>query len=351
MSAEHKHSIKRVQTLSHSHAVYSAHIRATDDMSAAILVVALGNGDVCIYRTRLSHKKPIQFHLLKRLHAHPDYLNTAFIHPTKPLFVTASDDYTAKVWALKSGTGPLLIKCIEHPESVYCAKYSPSGLLATSCGDAVLRVYGVEPLCSLLWSCKLAQAIYGIGWSPSNHLAAMYGYFQVRVWDTAFHTVFQHKLMNGTCYDGFASDDLLLCSGGESGILYSCNIPNSKVTAHKYKNGKEVRAVTALSSEIVCVSYQGDTVGVYKVHGNEMRLLATLPLTESGFLASCVCPYKDSGYVLASADWNSDSNDVFISVTSRFNRYWVQEVTKIVLNSTILPFCTDVDNIILQYLR
>jgi len=353
MSAEHKHSIKRVQTLSHSRAVYSAHIRAIDDMSAAILVVALDNGDVCIYRTSLSHKKPIEFHLLKRLHAHPDYLNTAFIHPTKPLFVTSSDDYTVKVWALKSETDPLLIKCIEHPESVYCAKYSPSGLLATSCGEAVLRVYGVEPLFSLLWSCKLAQAtIYGIAWSPSNHLAAMYSDFQVRVWDTAFQTVFQTKLINASCYGlVFASDDVLLCSGGESGILYSCNIPNSTVTAHKYKIGKAVRAVTALSSEIVCVSYNDDTVGVYEVHGTEIRLLATLPLTESGFLASCMCPY---GYVLASADWNSwnsDSNDVFISVTSRFNRYWVQEVTKIVLNSTILPFCTDVDKIILQYLR
>jgi len=354
MSAEHKHSINRVQTLSHSNAVYSAHIRAIDHVTAAILVVVLGNADVCIYRTRLTHKKPIQFHLLKRLHAHGDSLNTAFIHPTKPLFVTASEDYTVKVWTLKSGT---VIKCIVHPASVYYVKYSPSGLLATSCEGGLLRVYGVEPLFSLRWSCQLSKATYGIAWSPSNHLAAMYGGFQVRVWDTAFHTVFQHKLVNASCYYGsgyglvFPSDDLLLCSGGKSGILYSCNIPNSTVTAHKPKNGKAVRAVTALSSEIVCVSYDDDTLLVYEVHGTELRLLATLPLTESHFLASCVCPYKDAGYVLASADWSSDSNDVLISVTSRFNRYWVQEVTKIVLNSTILPFCTDVDKIILQYLR
>jgi len=355
MSAEHKHSIKRVRTLSYSHVVYSAHLRATDDMSAAILVVALDNGDVCIYRTPLSHTKPIQFHLLKRLHAHAGVVNTAFIHPTKPLFVTASNDYTVKVWTLKSGTGPLPIKCIEHPTSVCYAKYSPSGLLATCCTGGFLRVYGVEPLFSLRWSCQLPQAIYGIAWSPSNHLAAIHGDIQVRVWDTAFRTVFQHKLINASCYYGsgyilvFASDDVLLCSGFHSGILYSCNIPNSTVTAHKPKNGKQVLAVTALSSEIMCVSYNGDTLRVYKVHGTELRLLATLPFTESYILSSCVCPYKDAGYVLASADW--DSTDVFISVTSRFNRYWVQEVTKIVLNSTILPFCTDVEKIILQYLR
>jgi len=372
MSAEHKHSIKRVQTLSHSYAVCDAHIRDIDDKTAAILVVALINGDVCIYRTPLSHRNLVKFHLLKRLHAHrhADGVNTVFIHPTKPLFVTASCDETAKVWDLKSETGPLLIKCIEHPADVLCAKYSPSGLLCTLCAGELyklgfLSVYGVEPLFKLRWSCHLAltHGIYGFAWSPSNHLAAMYDGLKVRVWDTAFQTIFQHTLIKGGYYYGgsyclgFASDDLLVCSGGEyaSGTLFSCDIPNSTVTAHKYKNGKPVRTVTALSSDIVCVSCKGDTLRVYKVRGTELRLLATLPFNTSHFLANCVCLYKDSGYVLASADWrggnNYHRNDVFISVTSRFNRYWVQEATKIVLNSTILPFCTDVDKIILQYLR
>jgi len=64
---------------------------------------------------------------------------------------------------------------------------------------------------------------------------------------------------------------------------------------------------------------------------------------------SCLYPYRDAGYVLASMElW---ATGVDISVTSsRFNQYRVQEVTKILFNSKVLPFCEDVSKIILRYL-
>jgi len=125
-----------------------------------------------------------------------------------------------------------------------------------------------------------------------------------------------------------------------------CDILKSKVEAYPYP--KPVKAVTALSSEIVCVACRDDMLRVYKVHERQLRLLATLPHQGGCSLANCVYRCRDAGYVLASADWSS--NDLRISVTSRFNRYWLQEMTKIMFTSKILPFCRDVHKIIFKYL-
>jgi len=127
-SDEHKHSIKQVQTLSQPRWIFCAHMCATEDMTAALLLIGLAgvNGDVSIYRTPLSQTQPIHFNLLKRFHAHSGTVNAVHMHPAKQLFVSASNDSTVKIWSVKTVTSPLLIKAIEHPDIVYCARYSIS---------------------------------------------------------------------------------------------------------------------------------------------------------------------------------------------------------------------------------
>jgi len=331
--------------------------------ATATLITGLYNGDVSIYRTPLcnshshthAHAQRIHFQLLKRFHAHTHIVTAVHIHATtnnKPIFATSSLDSTVKIWRLKDVI-PLLIKRIEyHPFSVHTAKYSHSGLLLTGCGDCVLRMYGTT--LRLLWSCKLATRICSVAWSPSNHFACFFqarsGYYFVQVWDSStFHTRFKHKQDNAFYCNyslSFASDDLLLCSGGTSRNLYAYNIAKNKVTAYSYYSG--IRAIMSLSSELVCTSCLDGMLRVYELHGTELRLLATLPYEWCSSLVSCLCPSKDTGYVLASAHWSS--MDVRISVTSRFNLYWVREVTKIMLNSKVLPFCRDVHKIIWRYL-
>jgi len=356
-NAEEKYSIKHVQTLSHAHDVLGMDMRPTEDMTAAILITGLFNGDVCIYRTPLSYTKPIHFQLLKRFHPHNDWVSAISIHPTKPLFITSSVDHKTKIWDLKEAAVPVLIKNIEQPDSVQSARYSPSGMLLTGCGDGVLRVYDVEPLCSLRWHYKFPGffvRICSVAWSPSNHIACSFysprSGAAIRVWDSTFHTLFEHKqssLQRGNYGLSFAWDDLLLCAGYDANTLYTYNISKSKVTT--YRCAASVWAVTALSSEFVCVSCEDDMLRIYKVMpGCQLRFLTSLPCERFYSLASCVYPYKkDGGYVLASANF---AKDVHISVTSRFNWYWTQEVTKITLNSKILPFCRDVHKIIMRYL-
>jgi len=98
-NTEEKYALKHLHTLSHR--VMGMDMRPTADMSAAILIIGLINGDACIYRTSLSYTTPVQFQLLTRFLAHTNWLNVIIFHPTKPLFVTAcSIDSMAKIWSL-----------------------------------------------------------------------------------------------------------------------------------------------------------------------------------------------------------------------------------------------------------
>jgi len=361
-SAQRKHKIKLVQTLSQSHHVSSMHMRASDDMTSAILLIGLNNGDVDLYRTRLSHS-PIRFHLLKRLHAHTDTVNAIHMHPTdEVLFVSASDDDNVKIWSIKAELkAPVLIKCIEHPDCVWGVKFSRSGMLLTGGDGGVLRVYGVEPLCSLRWRCKLPGAVYLVAWSPSNFIAALFdvrtGGCAVKVWDSTFHALFEHKHIYALCYNNglsFASDYLLVCSGRTSKYLCAYDISKSKVkvTAYPYKVNRYpymVAAVTALSYDIVCETCDDYMIRIYQVQETQLRLLATLPHECGNYLSGCVYPCTDAGYVLASTKFSD--KDVYIEVTCRFNQYWMKEVTNILFNTASLPFCRDVHKLILKYLR
>jgi len=234
-AVERKHSLNHVQTLSHASGVGCLDMRPFDDESAAILMAGLYNGDIVMYRSALSRTAPIQFHLLKRFHAHTDGIFVLHIATTKRLFVSSSHE-NVKIWRFRQGKVPLLVKYIQHPDSVGIAKFSSSGLLVTGCDDYILRVYGVEPLCSLCWSCKLPGDIISIAWSPSSNriavsflsvwvdrtvgrVAASFGAGRrfvntLRVWED-FRIVLEETQHNACSYDqglSFVSDDLLLCS-------------------------------------------------------------------------------------------------------------------------------------------
>jgi len=349
---KYKHTIKHELTLSHSVDVCCVDIRPTEDITAAILLVGLENGDVHIYRTPFSHTQPLQFRIFKRFHAHQYCVFTILMHPTKPLFLTVSNNCILKIWRFAEVADPLLVKRIEHPDYVNCAKYTPSGLLVTGCADGVLRVYSEDPLYSLRWSCQLGAEIVLVACSPSNNIAAAfckvkYHHLIVQVWDSTFHTLFEHKERSVFYLRGmsFASDDLLV--GCALKYLYLYNISESKATVHTCPDYIPSRIAT-ICPEIVCTSSGDEMLRVYKVHGNELRLLATCPHEMYRSLASCVYPYNDAGYILVSA--LHSSGDVHISVASRFD-HWVREVAKILFNTKILPFCRDVDKIILKYLR
>jgi len=80
-----------------------------------------------------------------------------------------------------------------------------------------------------------------------------------------------------------------------------------------------VESVVALSSEVVGAQCEDDMLRLYKVDGNDPRLLVSLPHTCRWRLATCVypCSGKETGFMLASLT----GGDVHISITT--SQVWI----------------------------
>jgi len=289
--------------------------------------------------------------LSRKVHAsatHAANIRCLHFYRRKPLFVSASDDKTVKVWNFKDITAPYLLKSLPNPGSVFSVKYSESGLLLIGCFDGMVRVYGKEPLFSLCWSFNTSGYIYSVSWSPSNRICASFksgNACAVQVWDSSFQTIFKLQQRdvpwNGVA---FASNDLLMVSDGTSNKVYWYNISKPKVmkvfmerdvlpfcrdvlkivieylpfvtrVTHNDLPDKG-GCVTALSSEVVGVKCDDDVLRLYNVDGNDPRLLVSLPHKYCNSLATCVypCSGKETGFMLASSSFMS--RDVIISITT-----------------------------------
>ena len=203
---------------------------------SALLIVGDRQGCIHVYQTPISHAQRITFTLQRNFQAHTDEICSLHFHHHKPLFVSGADEKAVKVWNFTDITNPRLIKSLPHPDIVSSAEYSESGLLLTACDDDILRVYGQEPLFSLYWSFKTSDHVYSVGWSPCNRICAsfnagVYNGMVVQVWDSSFQTIFKLK-QNGVRYlNGlvFASNDLLLSSGGIANKIYWYHMSKPKV--------------------------------------------------------------------------------------------------------------------------
>jgi len=309
------------------------------ELNCALLIIGETNGCIALYNTPLSrshvHRLHVKFTLCKRFQAHDKYVKDLHFHHRKALFVSASDDNRVKVWNYKQISTPRLIKCLPHPEYVGKVKYSESGLLLTVCDDNILRVYGKEPLFSLCWSFQTSGHIYMAGWSPSNRICAVFnartlGNYAVQVWDSSFQTIFKRTLHAVHDDIVFASNDLLLCSGGYSNKIHWYHISKPKVMKVFVEHDvlpfcKDVlkiiiqylpyitrvthdtfphRAgpVAALSSEVVGVQCDDDMLHLYQVNGIARRLLVNVPHKDCNSLATCVypCGGKEMGCMIVS---------------------------------------------------
>ena len=360
-------SIRHIQTLSHPFVVSSFDVRlySHKQFKSVVLITGGVQGSISLFSSPLSH---LHFTLQKRFRAHARQICGLHLHHHKPLFIS-HDRYAneLKVWSFNAITSPCVIHSLPHPSEVSCANYSESGLLLTGCRNSLLltdcrngllRVYGKEPLFSLLWSCQTSGYICSLVGSPSNRICACLtsgNSYAVQVWDSSFQTIFrlpqQDTWRNGVV---FASNDLVMSSGGISDKIYWCHISKPKAmkvfietdvlpfcgdvlkiiiqylpfithaTHHTLPN--TVGSVTQLSSEVVGVQCFDCMFRLYKVNGSEPRLLASLPhksCKSCNSLATCVypCSGKESGFMITSSGYLGWSRDVNISVAS--SQVWI----------------------------
>jgi len=306
----------------------------TSTACTVLLIIGYMNGTIGLFQTSVSsHSEhmPIRFCVKARFTAHTRGVTDLHFHRSKLLLVSASD-LDVKIWSVTNMTTVRLMKHILHPEDVWCAIYSISGLIATGCSDGVLRIYGTEPLFSLCWSFKSDGEMCSMAWSTSNRLAASFKSdkgFVVHVWDSSFQTLFrgsQKDASFGTNSIVFASNDVVLCAGSHSHAVYWYHISNPNLMEMFTKKNvlpfchdvlkiiakylpvethvtsepcPHIVTVTGLSCQVVVTWCLDDTFRVYKLDGNKPRLLATLPhefIVES---VMCVYPGKQNAFIIA----------------------------------------------------
>jgi len=251
-------------------------------------------------------------------------------------FLGASDRNVGvwKIEEMKSGNCAHLIASLTHPETVYCAKYSSSGMILTGCDDGVIRLYDPEPLFSLRWKFKGQGngrvTVESVAFSPSNRIAASFRFrqnvqinfvtehsakycsFMVQVWDSSFRTLFKYEPKRVNLKLTFASNEVLVACGHGTVVWYNVSNSYSEVKYSDYPT--TALAVAKLHGGFVAVSYSADELHVYKVDGNQVYLLRRFPLGVCKCLASLLHSGIDAGFVLACVPW-LDSENIIICHT------------------------------------
>ncbi|MFM9997124.1 MAG: WD40 repeat domain-containing serine/threonine protein kinase [Phycisphaerales bacterium] len=139
---------------------------ACAQVNGSVVIVAVPSGDIA-----------------RRLEGHTSRVRGVAFHPTRPLLATASDDGTARLWDLNTGTATELRG---HADKVYALAFSPDGsLLATGSEDTTIVLWDVDSGDELTRLRGHDAYVYSLAFSPDGSmLVSGSGDHTARVWDT-----------------------------------------------------------------------------------------------------------------------------------------------------------------------
>lgn len=120
------------------------------------------------------------------IRSHGAPISSLAFHPTKPIYVTTSDDLTWRLWTLAgSGDAELLMNGEGHKSWLADADFHPSGKsLATSSGDGIVKIWSLTNASCLATLSDHTQATWGVSWhSSGDFLASCSMDHTVKLWD------------------------------------------------------------------------------------------------------------------------------------------------------------------------
>eukprot|EP00798_Chlamydomonas_sp_ICE-L_P020287 gene20287-27045_t len=133
--------------------------------------------DKLIYVCKLGETAPV-----KTFKGHTDEINAVRWDPSGKLLASCSDDRTAKVWSLSSGTDKCLHDFKDHSREIYTCRWSPTGagsanpnlplLLATASFDHTVKLWDVEAGKCVNSLEQHTQPVYSVSFSPNGKLVA-----------------------------------------------------------------------------------------------------------------------------------------------------------------------------------
>jgi len=316
-----------------------------DDVRTVLLIVGVQIGVINVYRAPLSQLRCF-FHCVQKFRAYTHWIYGVHFHRRMRRFVSVATDKFVKIWSLQDmSSAPQLVKRLQFPSVINCAKYSETGLLLTGAENGVLRIHAAEAPFSVLWRVKLPGYIRALAWSTNNLFAASYvlqgvhnrsnAYYTgygVRVYTSSFSPLFErtnkgkgfgpHNLV-------FASNNMLFSSVLGTNTVYWYYITNARKTfllstvvktnilpfsrdviniimeyvppriidAYTYKK-TATGAVTTLDSKVLTFSSNDRLSNMFELHTKRKQLVVSLKHVPSHALVSV---NLRNGFMVASA--------------------------------------------------
>ncbi len=155
-----------------------------DDSGPVIVVALASRGELSRFEsTILAIAATIEYTSpwLAIFQGHTDYVNSVAFSPDGARLVSASDDYTARIWDVASGAELL---SLEHPGYVYGAAFSPDGsLIVTGSADGVVRLWDAASGAAVTELTGHTDYIRSVAFSSSSNLIASGSDdYSVRLW-------------------------------------------------------------------------------------------------------------------------------------------------------------------------
>ena len=125
---------------------------------------------------------------VEEIEAHRDYIRSVACHPTQPLILTCSDDFTIKLWEYNSA-GKLTLKNTydEHQNFVMCVKFNPKdpNYFASCSVDSYIKMWNVNSTSSNYTLRDHAHSVNCIDFNPKeeNVLVSCSDDKTIKIWD------------------------------------------------------------------------------------------------------------------------------------------------------------------------
>jgi WD40 repeat protein/energy-coupling factor transporter ATP-binding protein EcfA2 len=162
-----------------------------------------------------------------RLEGHTKSVNGISYSPTEPLIVSASSDYTLRLWKL-DGTPVQTSEPMQHEDEVYTVNFSPNGeYIASASADKTIKLWKKDgTYITTLKGHK--QAVSSANFSPDSQTVISAGSDgTIRLWN--IESVYPRKIIQPTTIQG-----------NNDTVWYAEFSPNGQMIASAANNGIEI---------------------------------------------------------------------------------------------------------------
>ncbi|MFN5911985.1 MAG: caspase family protein [Bacteroidota bacterium] len=206
---------------------------------------------------------------------HTDLVRSVQASPNGKLAITASDDYTARIWDLATGKQMHVLK--GHTEAVNSAVFSPDGRWALTAGDSTAGLYDVLTGNFLRSFRGQTSVVSSADFSPDSKLVLVVGDNVARVFDAAtgkeLHVLRGHKGWVNSAV--FSPDGRMIATASDDSTACVYDVSTGKIRQVLEGHiGSVTKAVFSPDGKLLLTASKDYTSRIYDVaSGKQIQLL------------------------------------------------------------------------------